>query len=297
MPNKIERVQILQRKLDTALVQEMTTGWMEVNSNQVIYTGGDEVKIPQLLVDGLGNYDKGYKDGYVDFKFVTKKLTQDRGVRFNLDVRDVDETGGLLTMANVMNEFQRTQVVPEIDAYRLSFLATEALKHDGQHEEYKPDNNILRHIKDGIKVLRKAGHNGEIVIHANYDTITELEMLKPVVANTVTFRANGIETQVNQIDRCPIIPTADNRMVTAIELFDGSTKLGFEKASTAKDINFLLVARQAPVAITKLDTIRVFDPMTNQQANGWMADYRRFHDIWVLPRNVGGIFVSVNPGA
>lgn len=154
MPNKIEKVQILQKELDKKIVQELTTGWMEVNANQVQYTGGEEVKIPQLLVDGLGNYDKGYKDGYVDFRFVTKKLTQDRGVRFNLDVRDVDETAGILNMGAVMQEFQRTQVVPEIDAYRLSFLATEALKHDGQHETYTPDNNVLKHIKDGIKALR-----------------------------------------------------------------------------------------------------------------------------------------------
>lgn len=49
-------------------------------------------------------------------------MTQDRGRSFDLDVRDVDETAGIVTIFQIMNEFQRTQVIPEIDAYRISFL-------------------------------------------------------------------------------------------------------------------------------------------------------------------------------
>ena len=65
MPNSIEKAKILQKKLDLQMVQEMTTGWMEVNSSQVQYNGGDEVKIPQLLVTGLGDYNNGYKEGNI----------------------------------------------------------------------------------------------------------------------------------------------------------------------------------------------------------------------------------------
>lgn len=295
MPNQIERVKLIQRALDQQIVQEMTTGWMEVNSRQVVYNGGDEVKIPSLLVDGLGDYDKGYKDGSVNFKFVTRQLTQDRGIRFQLDVRDVDETGGLLNMSNVMSEFQRTQVVPEIDAYRLSFLATTALDNEGFSKKgYTPDTStIIKEIKDGIKKIREAGYNGELVIHASWDVQMALEMAKPIVANTVTFTANGISTKVNHVDNVPIIPTATNRMYSKIKLNDGSTKFGYEKATDGKTVNFIIVARSTPIAITKLDTLRVFDPMTNQKANGWMADYRRFHDIWILDSKKNTIYCSV----
>lgn len=297
LTQKIEKIDIVQKKLDQQIVQEMTTGWMEVNSSQVKYDGGDEVKIPQLLVDGLGNYKNGYTKGAVELKFVTRRLTQDRGQSFTLDVRDVDETGGILTIAEVMRVFQTEHVVPEIDAYRLSFLATTALANDGYHEEYTPDKDVINHIKDGIKAIRKAGYNGQLVIHANWDTITELEKVKPVVANTVTFTANGINTEVSQIDNCPILPTSDNRMVSQIEINDGSTDFGFKKAEGAKDINFMIVGRDVPIAITKLDTIRVFDPMTNQAANGWLADYRRFHDIWVLDSKKKAIFCSAKASA
>lgn len=300
MPNSIERVQILQRRLDQQIIQEMTTGWMELNASQVQYTGGDEVKIPNLLVDGLGNYDKGYKDGSVTFKFVTKRLTQDRGIRFQLDVRDVDETAGLLNIGTVMNEFQRTQVVPELDSYRLSFLASAALGNAGFFKTgFDPstaniaNKETIKEIKAGIKKIRESGYNGQLVIHANWDVITALELEKLDSTNTVTFKANGVSTNFRQIDDCPIIPTATNRMYSKIKINDGETSFGYEKATDGKTINFIIVGRDVPIAITKLDTLRVFDPMTNQEANGWKADYRRFHDIWVLDSKKNAIYCSV----
>lgn len=50
-------------------------------------------------------------------------MTQDRGRTFQLDAVDVDETNFALVAGNVMGEFQRTKVIPEIDAYRYSKIA------------------------------------------------------------------------------------------------------------------------------------------------------------------------------
>ena len=55
-------------------------------------------------------------------------MTQDRGRSFNLDAMDVNESNFIATAGNVMGEFQRTKVVPEIDAYRISKLASARLK-------------------------------------------------------------------------------------------------------------------------------------------------------------------------
>lgn len=43
----------------------MLTGWMDSNVGKVKYNGGKEVKIPQLSVDGLGDYNRGSAGGYV----------------------------------------------------------------------------------------------------------------------------------------------------------------------------------------------------------------------------------------
>ena len=120
--NTIEASKIFSKALDQQVIEGATSGWMEDNAGQVIYNGGDEVKIPKISLTGLANYDRdsGYNQGAVTFKFQTKNLTMDRGRKFMLDSMDVDETNFVMTASAVMSEFQRTQIIPEVDAYRYS---------------------------------------------------------------------------------------------------------------------------------------------------------------------------------
>ena len=39
--------------------------------------------------------------------------------------------------------------------------------------------------------------------------------------------------------------------------------------------------------------MRIFDPNTNQKADAWAMDYRRFHDLWILENKVNSIYVSI----
>lgn len=48
-----------------------------------------------------------------------------------------------------------------------------------------------------------------------------------------------------------------------------------------------------PIAVTKQDIMRIFDPATNQRMNAWQMDYRRFHDIWVLDNKLDSIYLSI----
>ena len=82
---------------------------MELNDELVKYSGGNEIKIPKISMDGLANYDrqKGFVQGAVTLEWETVKMTQDRGRKFQIDENDVDESGFVLTASSVMGEFQR----------------------------------------------------------------------------------------------------------------------------------------------------------------------------------------------
>ena len=86
-------------------------------------------------------------------------------------------------------------------------------------------------------------------------------------------------------------------MKTKLTLNDGKTSGqeagGFTKATDGKDINFLIVAREVPIAVQKTDNMRIFTPEVNQKARAWAMDYRKFHDIWVLDNKQKGLFVNV----
>ena len=73
--NTIQTAAVIQSELDKAAVEQATSGWMEVNSNLVKYNGGSEVKIPELSMDGLADYDRqnGFVAGGVNFKYQTTR--------------------------------------------------------------------------------------------------------------------------------------------------------------------------------------------------------------------------------
>lgn len=302
--NTLATATLFQKTLDKAAVREAVTGWMDGNAGQVKYSGGAEIKIPKMSVQGLADYDRdnGYQQGGVTLEYETRKMTQDRGRMFQLDPMDVDENNFVTTAAAVMGEFQRTFVIPEIDAYRISKIATETItaKKAGMIEYgYTPgaaSTSALRKLKEGIKAVRDL-YNGPLVCHATPDFIMELELELAGKITSVTFAKGGIDTQVPSVDGVPIISTPSNRMYSAIKILDGKTVGqeigGYNKGDAAKDLNFFICLRTTPIAVTKQDVMRIFDPMTNQKLNAWQMDYRRFHDIWVLDNKLDSIFLNI----
>lgn len=294
-----------QTALDIKAVREASTGWMEANAGQVKYTGGAEVKIPKMSVQGLADYDRddGYAQGSATLTYETRTMTQDRGRKFQLDSMDVDETNFVATASNVMGTFQREEVVPEIDAYRLSKIATMAIDAavTGMVQYgYTPGatgTSALRKAKEGIAAIRSLGYNGALVIHATDAFVMELELELAGKITAITFSKGGIQTQIPSIDEVPIIATPANRMYTAITIYDGKTEGqkqgGFVKGATAKDVNFEIMPMNVPLAISKQDKMRIFDPNTYQKADAWSMDYRRFHDIWVLDNKLNSLYVSI----
>ncbi|EPY2274503.1 hypothetical protein ACXAUS_003402 [Clostridium sporogenes] len=300
MANLLQYSTIFQNELDKIAVQEMVTGWMDSNAGQVKYTGGKEVKIPKLSVDGLADYGRegntGFVDGDVTFEYETKTMTQDRGRGFSIDANDVDETGFVVTAGNIMGEFQRTKVTPEIDAYRLSKLSSLA-SEDNKKYSYEPSKlTIIEEIKLGMKKIRQQGYNGPLVIHITYDALTEFELAMLGHIQSVEFSRGGLITKVPAIDSCPLIETPENRMYSAIQLYDGKTEGqkqgGYVKGTKGIQMNFIIMPRTTPIGITKQDNMRIFDPQTNQKANAWAMDYRRYHDLWVKDNVTNSIYVN-----
>lgn len=298
--NTLAYAQILQTRLDQKAVQEMKTGWMDANAGQVKYVGGNEVKIPTISTQGLGDYkragNEGFVGGGVTLAYQTHTMTQDRGRKFGLDANDVDETNFIASATTVMSTFQMENVVPEIDAYRISKVASyadAAMTKDG----YTPaSSTILQEIKLGIKEIRKQGYNGELVILTSFDAQMELELEMAGKLAAQTFSAGGFNTKCPFLDGIPLIEVPDNRMYTAIELYDGETAGqeagGYVKGETAADINFMIMPKVAPIAVTKQDTMRIFDPSTNQAFSGWSMDYRRYHDLWVKDNQKKSIYLN-----
>lgn len=298
--NTMQYASVFMTELDKQLVEKSTTGWMEDNARQVQYNGGAEVKIPKMTMSGLGDYDRnsGFAQGAVAVTYETRTLTQDRGRTFQLDAMDVDETNFAATAGAVMREFQSTKVIPEIDAYRYSKIYELAKTAEKVHTYTPAADTIFEKLMNDITAIRDvAGECTEIVIAMSAKAAGMLDLAKggTNVLQSGFFAQGKAEIKVKEIDGCPIIRVPSARLKTGYTFKDGvtDTEGGFAAAEDAKDINWIVMAKGAPVAISKTDVTRIFDPMTNQNANAWKIDYRKYHDLWIMDNGMEGIMVSV----
>ena len=304
--NTLAMATLFQQQLDKQMLEGATSGWMETNAGQVKYSGGREVKIPKLSMDGLANYDrdKGYTQGGVTLAYETKTMTQDRNRKFQLDRIDVDESNFIATAANVTTEFQRLNVIPEVDAYRYSKLA--ALAAGASHKmEYAPAaTDILAKLLADISTVQDAvGESEPLVIMMSIPTATVLAQSDKIekILDTTQFTQGSIQTKVRSIDGTPILRIPSARMKTAYVFNDGTTAGqaagGFAPASGAVDVNWIISPRRAPIAISKTDTMKIFDPSTNQNADAWLIEYRKFHDLWVADNQLAAVWVNQKPAS
>jgi hypothetical protein len=87
----------------------------------------------------------------------------------------------------------------------------------------------------------------------------------------------------------------------AFTFYDGETagqqKGGFVVDEDAQAINWLIIGRNVPSAISKTDTVRIFDPTTFQKANAWGVDYRKYHELWIKEFAMPKLWANLAPAA
>lgn len=306
--NTLEFARITQTELDRQVEVEATSGWMELNSSRVRYNGGNEVKIPILDMDGMGDYDRdnGFTQGSVNLKWQTRTLTQDRGRTFLLDAMDVDETAFVATASSVMSEFQRRQVIPEIDSYRYSSIASQAIDKNKATTGYTPTGaDIITKLRGDIYKIYDIAGEIPLIITMSMPVAAVLENNTEIAKymDTVNFTHGNINTKVRSFNGIPIMKVPSSRMKTKYVFYDGKTagdgdsepdqtKGGFAAAEDAKDINWIISAQDTAIAVSKTEKIRVFAPDVNQKADAWKLDYRKYHDLWILDNQFDKIIVN-----
>lgn len=297
MANTISYAQVFQKELDKQVIEGATSGWMEDNASQVVYNGGKEIKLPKISLQGLGDYDRdtGYTGGTVTFEYETRTLSQDRGRRFRIDAVDVDETSFALAAANVASEFQRTKVIPEIDAYRYSTLAAAA----GITDEYTPAvatvySELLGQIGSVLDITGGEGDIVAVISRPVYDMLmNSAEISKTIEVSS--FAQGEVDVQVKKLNGVTLIPVPSARMKSEYTFLSGGTGEtggGFSPTEDAVAINWIICPKSAPVAISKTDNVKIITPEQNQFADAWDIDYRKYHDLFIGDNAASAIAAS-----
>ena len=282
-------------ELDKILVQKSQAAILEDKGMAAKFVGAHEVKLPVIGFAGLGDYDKdtGFAKGSVSVTQQVFTLKKDRARSFSIDREDMDETGIANLAGNVMAEFVRTKVAPEVDAYTFATIATKATAANqtvalGDGETLV--KNVYGLIANAIgKVNDATGFTGEdIVLYVN-PTVYAALMATPEIHRHLRvdeFKHGEISTKVQKIDNAAIIPVSDNRMKTAYNFGND----GFEVAGGAESVGIIAMPRNAAMLVKKTEKIRTFSPDVNQTADAYKFDYRLYYDVLVKDSMKGSIF-------
>ena len=297
--NTIDKAVIYSTLLDEVIRAGLTSAPLEAGAGRVKYDGGGSCKIAKITTGGYGAYDRGsggYPQGAVTQEWETKTISQDRGIKFTLDVMDEDETANVLSATNVITQFSKTQAIPELDAYRYSTIFQNIVDDTTvKYGYYTPAAaSLLSTIQGKIADIRDViGENEPLVVFmsgACFKYITTSSELQKQLMVQTSNGANGITTKIFSIDGVQIIPVPSDRFKTEYAF---SATNGFSAKSYAQDINFIIMSPNAAVAFVKHNKTRVIGADVNQSADGELVLSRTYHDLWVYDNKKESIYVSL----
>lgn len=281
-------------ELDKMIVQKAVTGFFADNTLRAKFVGAKTVIIPDIDFVGLADYDRdnGFSKGKMTVAHTSYELTQDRARSLQIDREDMDETGIANLAGQVMGEYVRTKVVPEMDAYTLSKLAGIAVsKSNTKTLDTSKAYAQFVELVNGIQA--KAGFDSELVAFVNADVYAAF-MNSTEIQRHITisdFKQGEVNLKVKKINDVALIPVASDRMKTAYE--DDTTNGGLKPTSTAKNIGMLVLPKNAASLVKKSEKIRVFEPDTNQDADAYKFDYRVYYDTFVKKSNLELIAAAI----
>lgn len=282
--------------LDEIYKASSKTAVLDTANERVRFIGADTVNLYTTSMDGLGDYSRnaGFVTGSVTGSWEPYKLTQDRGRSFMVDVMDNDETMGM-AFGTLAGEFIRTQVTPEIDAYRFAKYAGTTGISTATPADITPGTTDLPAL---IQTAETAMGDDEVPEEGRILFISETAYaaLKDKITRMVMNGERGVQTAVDFYDNMRVVRVPKGRFNTAITLKDGvsagETSGGFAvPASTSYPINFMIIHPSAILQVTKHLVPRIFSPQVNQSADAWKFDYRIYHDCFVEKNKVAGIYL------
>lgn len=292
-----------------------------------------EFLIAKYSMDGLKDYSRnsGYKRGNVKLDWETHKANYDRGVKFEIDTMDNEESAEL-AFGKLAGEFARTQGAPEQDAFTYATLAgiKGVLITD---EELETGDDVLASLQRDQSGMDEE----EVTGISRYLFITSTALRK--AQNVEKYKSTGILDEFAKIVKVP-----QKRFYTAINLLsgdDGDESMGGYERATAlyeltkdtalnsnktyytksgetytkvtspnvsniatyyeliseegKEINYMIVEKSAVLKWPKHTASDIIIPDNNPDSDAYIQKHRKYGIVDVYENKVAGIRVSAKP--
>lgn len=304
--NSLETAKRYTDELDKAIVQKAVTGFFADNIFRAKFAGAKTVIMPDISFVGLADYnrDSGFSLAGTTIGNTSYTLTKDRGRKLQIDREDMDETGVANLAGQVLGEYVRTQVVPEMDAYVLSKLAKVASdkSHKTTYAAAKAASQLATAINN---VQSRVGYDEELVAFCDPTFYAQLMNSTEFSRNIVVsdFAKGGLNTRVKFFNGVALIPVTEDRMREEYDFKAGTAATssaaatgGFAPKANTGYTRALVIPKKGASLVKKTETLRIFTPEQNIDADAYAFNYRLYYDVFVKKSKLDGIETIVTAG-
>lgn len=247
----------------------------------------NELIIPKLSMQGLAAYSRnaGYVSGDVTLTNETVACNFDRGRMFQVDNMDNLETAGI-AFGRLAGEFIRTQVVPELDAFRFAkYASTTGISKVAAAATLADGAAVVAALRKGVNTMDEA----EVPLEDRHLFITPT--LYGMVQDLDTTKSREVLARFASITQVP-----QTRFYTAITQYDGTTSGqtagGYIKDATSGcDINFMIIHKPAVIQFEKHVAPKIITPELNQNADAYKFGYRNVGIADVYDNKLAGVYL------
>jgi len=324
MANNIKLVEkYLPEIVDTVFAQESKTALLE-NGQKFIDLNFKEtgyVKILNIAMDGLSDYYRvnrvgvsgsgayahdnqnngtGYRDGYRRGNVATDwevfQLQYNRGKQFVVDYLDDEESAGAI-IANLLKEFVRTKLVPEIDATRFSKMVgycNGTLGNLVNETVASLGNAIIGKFNTAFEWLTEHEvPEEEQIIFVSPKVMTLIKgttELSHYIVQADFVSEKGITFKLPAYEGRPIVVVPSDRFYDKIVVGDN----GYAPATGSKIINYIVCSKKAIIPVVKLEKTKVWTPETQDDFDGYKVNVHLYHDCFIPKNKVVGCYCSLS---
>lgn len=251
------------------------------------------IKIPVVTTKGRKDGNRDSITGFsrnADNDWETKTLTNHREWDTLLHPQDVNQTNMVLSIQNATKVMNETQKFPEMDAYCISKIHTDAVAQGVADDNTALTvNNILTVFDSYMEAMDNARvpQTGRI-LYVTPAVKTLIKNAKDIVRNVnIDNNSTILNRNVSRIDEVEIISVPEELMKTVYDFTDG-----WEVGATAKQINMLLIHPVAVLTPVSYSFASMETPSAHSKGK-YLYYEESFEDVFILNQRKNAIKFNV----
>lgn len=292
MANVFNYVEQFGTILDKKYAAESKTYALTQSNKGIAFVNANTIKVPKLTLGGFKDHKRGgtYNQASLTNDFEIMKLSHDRDAEFFIDAMDVDETNSIVSIANIQNQFEEEQAIPEWDSYRLSKLYDEYTTKAKKTPETVEASvaAVMKWFDDATEKMDDLSvpEDGRIL----YCTALYKKIFNKALTRQLTAKDRVVETTIERLGQTQIVGVPSARMKTKYDYTDGC-----QPASDAAQMCMILVHPSCVIARDKYAYMKAFAPGSDSRtADNWIYQVRKYGDLFLLENKSDGVEIALS---